>query len=90
LDDKLVLSVDVFDMRTNQYPRVKPAAAFYIWKRNVALVLGADDVINLSRARAGAGGGLDWFTGGQLVFNDEDLKSLLLFGGGSAASSASK
>jgi phospholipid/cholesterol/gamma-HCH transport system substrate-binding protein len=89
-DDKLVLSVDVFDMRTNQYPRVKPAAAYYIWKRNLALVLGADDVINLSRARAGAGGGIDWFTGAQLVFNDEDLKSLLLFGGGSAASSASK
>ncbi len=89
-DDKLVLSVDVFDMRTNQYPRVKPALAYYVWKRNFALVLGADDVINLSRARAGAGGGIDWFTGAQLVFNDEDLKSLLLFGGGAAASSASK
>jgi phospholipid/cholesterol/gamma-HCH transport system substrate-binding protein len=89
-DDKLVLSVDVFDMRTNQYPRVKPALSYYVWKRNFALVLGADDVINLSRARAGAGGGLDWFTGAQLVFNDEDLKSLLLFGGGSAASAASK
>jgi phospholipid/cholesterol/gamma-HCH transport system substrate-binding protein len=89
-DDKLVLSVDVFDMRTNQSPRVKPALSYYVWKRNFALVLGADDVINLSRARAGAGGGLDWFTGAQLVFNDEDLKSLLLFGGGSAASAASK
>jgi phospholipid/cholesterol/gamma-HCH transport system substrate-binding protein len=89
-DDKLVLSVDVFDMRTNQYPRVKPALAYYVWKRNFAVVLGADDVINLSRARAGAGGGLDWFTGAQLVFNDEDLKSLLLVGGGAAAGSASK
>ncbi|HVZ71854.1 MAG TPA: MlaD family protein [Polyangia bacterium] len=89
-DDKLVLSVDVFDTRVNQYPRVKPAATYYVWKRNLAVVLGADDVINLSRARAGAGGGIDWFTGAQLVFNDEDLKSLLLFGGGAAAGSASK
>jgi phospholipid/cholesterol/gamma-HCH transport system substrate-binding protein len=88
LDDRLSLSVDVFDMRTNQYPRVKPALVGAIWKRNLFLVLGADDVLNFTRARAGAGGGLDWFTGAQLVFNDEDLKSLLLFGGGAAAGSA--
>jgi phospholipid/cholesterol/gamma-HCH transport system substrate-binding protein len=90
LDDRLSLSVDVFDMRTNQYPRVKPALVGAIWKRNLFLVLGADDVLNFTRARAGAGGGLDWFTGAQLVFNDEDLKSLLLFGGGAAAGSAGK
>jgi phospholipid/cholesterol/gamma-HCH transport system substrate-binding protein len=89
-DDRLSLSVDVFDMRVNQYPRVKPALVGAIWKRNLFLVLGADDVINFQRARAGAGGGLDWFMGAQLVFNDEDLKSLLLFGGGAAAGSASK
>jgi phospholipid/cholesterol/gamma-HCH transport system substrate-binding protein len=85
LDDRLALSVDVFDMRTNQYPRVKPAFIGAIWKRNLFLTLGADDVINTRRARAGAGGGLDWFVGAQLVFNDEDLKSLLLFGGGALA-----
>jgi phospholipid/cholesterol/gamma-HCH transport system substrate-binding protein len=90
LDDRLSLSVDVFDMRVNQYPRVKPALVGAIWKRNLFLMLGADDVINFQRARAGAGGGLDWFVGAQLVFNDEDLKSLLLFGGGAAAGSASK
>jgi hypothetical protein len=43
-----------------------------------------DDVIN-RRASDQSGGGLDWFLGAQLVFNDEDLKSLLLFGGGAAA-----
>jgi phospholipid/cholesterol/gamma-HCH transport system substrate-binding protein len=90
LDDRLSLSVDVFDMRVNQYPRVKPALYGAIWKRNLFLTLGADDVINTRRARAGAGGGLDWFAGVQLVFNDEDLKSLLLVGGGAAAGAASK
>jgi phospholipid/cholesterol/gamma-HCH transport system substrate-binding protein len=90
LDDRLSLSVDVFDMRTNQYPRVKPALVGAIWKRNLFLTLGADDVINFTRARAGAGGGLDWFVGVQLLFNDEDLKSLLLFGGGAAAGASSK
>jgi phospholipid/cholesterol/gamma-HCH transport system substrate-binding protein len=88
LDDRLALSIDVFDMRVNQYPRVKPALYGAIWKRNLFLTLGADDVINTRRARAGAGGGLDWFAGIQLVFNDEDLKSLLLVGGGAAAGAA--
>ena len=85
LDDRLALSVDVFDMRVNQYPRVKPALFGAIWKRNLFLTIGADDVINTRRARAGAGGGLDWFAGVQLIFNDEDLKSLLLFGSGAVA-----
>jgi phospholipid/cholesterol/gamma-HCH transport system substrate-binding protein len=90
LDDRLSLSVDVFDFLTNQYPRVKPALMGAIWKRNFFLVLGADDVINTQRARGGAGGGFDWFTGVQLTFNDEDLKSLLLVGGGAAVGAASK
>jgi phospholipid/cholesterol/gamma-HCH transport system substrate-binding protein len=90
LDDRLSLSVDVFDMRTNQYPRIKPTFAGAIWKRNLFIVAGVDDLVNFTRARAGAGGGIDWFTGMQLVFNDEDLKSLLLVGGGAAAGSASK
>jgi phospholipid/cholesterol/gamma-HCH transport system substrate-binding protein len=88
LGDRLSLSVDVFDTLTNQYPRVKPGAALAIWKRNLFVVGGADDVINQNRALAGAGGGIDWFLGGQLYFNDEDLKSLLLFGGSAAGSAA--
>jgi hypothetical protein len=32
----------------------------------------------------------DWFMGASLVFNDEDLKTMLMFGGASAASSAGK
>jgi phospholipid/cholesterol/gamma-HCH transport system substrate-binding protein len=90
LDDQLTLSVDVFDTLTNQYPRVKPALLGAIWKRNLFVILGADDVLNVQRSRAGTGGGIDWFTGAQLTFNDEDLKSLLLFGGGAAAGASSK
>lgn len=88
LNDKLTLSVDVFDARTNQYPRIKPAIAAAIWDRNLFVVAGVDDLANLQRAVGGAGGGIDWFLGGQLIFNDEDLKSLLLFGGGAAAGSS--
>jgi phospholipid/cholesterol/gamma-HCH transport system substrate-binding protein len=88
LNDRLNLSVDIFDTLSNQYPRVKPALAAAIWKHSLYVVGGADDVLNLNRATAGAGGGIDWFLGGQLVFNDEDLKSLLLFAGGAAGAAA--
>ena len=88
LGDRLNLSVDAFDALSNQYPRVKPMLSAAIWKRNLYLVGGADDVINTNRATAGAGGGLDWFVGGQLFFNDEDLKSLLLVAGSAAGAAA--
>jgi phospholipid/cholesterol/gamma-HCH transport system substrate-binding protein len=90
LDDRLTLSVDAFDARTNRYPRVKGSATMAVWKRTLYVVAGVDDLINFTRARAGAGGGIDWFLGAQLVFNDEDLKSLLLFGGGAAIGATSK
>ncbi len=89
-NDRLLLSVDVFDAKVNQYPRVKGLAAFAIWQRSLYVIGGADDLANYVRAPAGAGGGFDWFLGMALKFNDEDLKSLLLFGGGAAAGSASK
>jgi phospholipid/cholesterol/gamma-HCH transport system substrate-binding protein len=89
-DDRLMLSADVFDMRSNQYPRAVGRATIAVYKPFVYLTLGVDDVFNYYKTQGAAGGFLDWFMGFQLVFNDEDLKSLLLFGGGSAASSASK
>ena len=89
-NDRLTLSVDLFDARTNQYPRVKGALAYGVWKNHLYVVGGADDLINYTRPQAGAGGGFDWFLGTQLVFNDEDLKTLLLFGAGAAAGAASK
>jgi phospholipid/cholesterol/gamma-HCH transport system substrate-binding protein len=90
LNDRLSLSVDVFDTRTNRYARIKPAVSLAIWQRNLFLVAGVDDLVNFTRPVAGAGGGIDWFLGGQLTFNDEDLKALLLLGGGAAAGSVNK
>ena len=69
---------------------MKVSAAGELWNRTVYLVGGADNLLNYHRGEAGTGGGFDWFLGLQLRFNDEDLKSLLLVGGGAAAGAASK
>jgi phospholipid/cholesterol/gamma-HCH transport system substrate-binding protein len=87
LKEKLLLSVDVFDTRFNRYPRVQARLMVSLYRNNLYILGGVDDVIN-ERATLGAGGGFDWFLGGQLQFNDEDLKTLLLFGGGAAAGSS--
>lgn len=87
LDDRLVLSSDVFDTRANVFPRVQARGSLAVWNRSLYLTLGIDDFLN-GRARAGAGGGLDWFAGANLVFNDQDLKSLLLFGSGAIGSAS--
>ncbi len=92
-DDRLVLSVDVFNFAQStvgQLPRVKVAGAWEIWNKTLYVIGGADELLNYHRGEAGTGGGFDWFVGGQLRFNDEDLKSLLLVGGGAAAGAASK
>ena len=88
--DRLLLSVDVFDAKTNTYPRIKATGMYAIWQRNLFLVAGADDIANYTRARGVGGALFDYFAGLQLTFNDEDLRSLLLFGGGAAAGAASK
>ena len=87
--DRLLLSVDVFDAKANRYPRIKATMAYAIWQRNLFLIAGADDMANYVRA-PGGGALFDYFAGLQLTFNDEDLRSLLLFGGGAAAGAASK
>jgi len=87
--DRLLLSIDVFDAKANQYPRIKATMAYAIWQRNLFLIAGADDMANYVRA-PGGGALFDYFAGLQLTFNDEDLRSLLLFGGGAAAGAASK
>jgi phospholipid/cholesterol/gamma-HCH transport system substrate-binding protein len=89
-NDHLMLSTDIFDTRANQNPRVTARGYLAIYKKNLYLVGGVDDVWNYTRTQGTAGGFFDWFMGLQLVFNDEDLKTLLLFGGGAAASGASK
>lgn len=86
--DRLNLSFDAFDTRSNTYPRLQARAALALYEKSLFLVAGADDVLNHERARGGGGAFIDGFLGLQLVFNDQDLKSLLLFGG-SALGSAS-
>jgi phospholipid/cholesterol/gamma-HCH transport system substrate-binding protein len=87
-DGRLTLSTDIFDTQSNSHPRFQARAILAVYKRYVSLVGGIDDPFNY-RPSAGAGGFFDTFFGAQLQFNDEDLKSLLLFGG-SAIGSASK
>jgi phospholipid/cholesterol/gamma-HCH transport system substrate-binding protein len=88
VQDRLLLSVDLFDTLFNTYPRLQGRAAVAVLGHTFYLVGGVDDILN-RRAKLNASGGFDFFIGGQLVFNDEDLKTLLLFGGG-AASGATK
>ena len=59
-----------------------------MWNRNLYVLGGIDDLANFTRPAGGAGGGIDWFLGAQLRFNDEDLKALLLFGGGFVSGAA--
>jgi phospholipid/cholesterol/gamma-HCH transport system substrate-binding protein len=89
-NDHLMLSTDIFDTRSNQYPRVTARASLAVYKKYLYLVGGVDDVLNYTRTQGTAGGFFDWFMGLQLMFNDEDIKTLLLFGGGAAAGGASK
>jgi len=90
LDDMLALSADVFDAQSNAYPRFQARAYVSVYKRYVQLIGGVDDVFNYTPSKGGAGGFFDWFFGAQLRFNDEDLKSLLLFGGSSLGSATAK
>jgi len=62
-------------------PKVRAAFEFF---RRLYIVGGVDDVLN-ERPLDGTGGGRDYFVGGQLRFNDEDLKSILPFVPASAA-----
>jgi phospholipid/cholesterol/gamma-HCH transport system substrate-binding protein len=84
-DDRLTLSADLFDTRSNVRPRLTGRGSLAVYKRNVFLTGGVDDVMNYTRVPGLGGQFFDWFFGAHLVFNDEDLKSLLFFGGGAAA-----
>jgi len=88
LDDRLTLSADLFDARSNEYPRLQGRGSIAVYKRNLFLIAGVDDVLNRERAVGTGGAFFDWFFGLQLVFKDEDLKSLLLVGGSAAGSAA--
>jgi phospholipid/cholesterol/gamma-HCH transport system substrate-binding protein len=82
IEDRLTLSFDLFDTRSNEYPRLQGRSTMAIYNHNLFLIAGVDDVLNQTRAVAGGGAFFDWFFGLQLLFRDEDLKSMLWFGGG--------
>jgi phospholipid/cholesterol/gamma-HCH transport system substrate-binding protein len=86
LEDRLVLSADLFDARSNERPRLQGRGSFAVYNRNIFLVAGVDDVLNRQRAVGSGGAFFDLFFGLQLIFRDEDLKSLLFVGGGAVGS----
>jgi phospholipid/cholesterol/gamma-HCH transport system substrate-binding protein len=86
--DRFLISADLFDFRSNTYPRFKVLGAWEFF-RYLYVVGGVDDMFNQD-SRKGTGGGRDYFVGAQLRFNDEDLKALLMFGGSAVASTATK
>ncbi len=72
-DDALEMNADLFAFGENTYPRLRVRAAYEVLSRFWVLG-GVDDALNESS---------DFFIGGMLRFNDEDLKSILPFAGGS-------
>jgi phospholipid/cholesterol/gamma-HCH transport system substrate-binding protein len=86
--DRFIVSGDLFDFKSNVLPRFKVLAAWEFF-RYLYVVGGVDDMLN-GDVRQGTGGGRDYFVGAQLRFNDEDLRTLLLFGIGSALIGSTK
>ncbi|HEY4241440.1 MAG TPA: MlaD family protein [Kofleriaceae bacterium] len=97
----LRLSADIFDASFDDYPRVKLAAAYEVF-RHVYILGGVDELLNKPEYLSIVEGnsdvpaqfdkfrfGRDYFLGGMLRFNDEDLAALLAIGG-SAIAGASK
>lgn len=86
--DRLQVWSDLYDFDANLYPRLKVVAAWEFLKR-LYVVGGVDDAFN-DRPRDGVGGGRDYLMGFQIRFNDEDLRQLLLFGGGALGNAAGR
>jgi phospholipid/cholesterol/gamma-HCH transport system substrate-binding protein len=100
-DRDLRLSLDAFDASFDTYPRIKLTAAFEVF-RHLYVLGGIDELLNDPSQLPISKGvsqvpiqfdsfryGRDYFLGGMLRFNDEDLAALLTVGG-SAIAGASK
>jgi len=100
-DRDLRFSADIFDASFDQYPRIKLTAAFELF-RHLYVLGGVDELLNSPDTLQIVKGssdvpiqfdtfrfGRDYFLGGMLRFNDEDLAALLTVGG-SAIAGASK
>jgi phospholipid/cholesterol/gamma-HCH transport system substrate-binding protein len=85
----LTIQTDLFDFRSNIYPRLKVLAALE-FIRHVWVVGGIDDAFNDRGPGAGALTGRDYFVGAQLTFNDDDLRALLTIGGAALLGSGSR
>ncbi|MCD6500273.1 MAG: MCE family protein [Deltaproteobacteria bacterium] len=88
LKDSLLFSTDAFDFSTNQWPRLRFMLKWEFYK-HISFVAGVDDVLN-GTGGFGGGVGRDYFVGAQVTFNDQDLKTLLLFGGSAVGAAASQ
>jgi phospholipid/cholesterol/gamma-HCH transport system substrate-binding protein len=100
-DRNIHASVDVFDATFDQLPRVKLTAAVELY-RYIYILGGVDELLNTPDTLTIRTGnddvpiqfeelrfGRDYFVGGMLKFNDEDLAALLAIGG-SAISGATR
>lgn len=92
-DRNLRLSADVFDATFDRFPRVRLSAAYEMF-RHIYILGGVDELLNKPQNLpivTGNSGvptqfdtfryGRDYFLGGMLKFNDEDLAALLAVGG---------
>jgi phospholipid/cholesterol/gamma-HCH transport system substrate-binding protein len=93
----LKFSVDGFDASFDKYPRIKIAAALEVFK-DLYVLGGVDELLNKPQTLDIVEGnssvptqfdtfrfGRDYFIGGMLKFNDEDLSALLTVGGSALA-----
>jgi phospholipid/cholesterol/gamma-HCH transport system substrate-binding protein len=98
----LRLSADVFDATFDDYPRVKLTAAVELF-RHLYILGGVDELLNTPDELTIVAGnsdvpiqfetftfGRDYFLGGMLRFNDEDLAALLTVGGSALAGATGK
>ncbi len=85
----LTLNTDLFDFRSNIYPRFKVWGAVEFYK-HLWITVGIDDAFNGAGPGAGSLTGRDYFIGAQLTFNDEDLRGLLTIGGAALLGASSK
>jgi phospholipid/cholesterol/gamma-HCH transport system substrate-binding protein len=96
-DDSLAMSLSLYQFtraQQNAFPRAK-LWLDYNFLRHFYLTTGVDDFLNRWRTASRPGGrpfsiGTDVFFGAGFYFTDDDLKTLLGTGAGSAVSSASK
>jgi len=99
-DRDLRLSADAFDASFDTYPRIKLTMAFEVF-RHIYVLGGVDELLNTPATLPiikGTSGvpiqfdtltyGRDYFLGGMLRFNDEDLSALLTVGGSALAGAA--